>query len=341
MTGTTRIAEYTMSSQEIDGLQERLLQLSSDHESPLNPEFYDRQWYSHTLLPDGLSRFLEDFRRHEPAAACVIHGFPVDDEVVGPTPDHWNRPTSLFGATAESDYFMALCAFALGEPFAWSTLQHGRMIQDVFPIRGDEQRLNGHGSEAFLVFHTDDAFHPDSCDYLLLFGVRNHDAVPTLISSVRDLSLSHHERRLLSGNRFHIVPDDEHIRQLASSAPGHPALRRAIRMRDQPTPVPVLFGAASNPYLRLDGPYMRCIGGEEETEAALKTLHAELDRVRLSVVVGQGSLLIIDNKVAAHARASFTARYEGTDRWLRKIIVSRGLRKWSDSKAEPGSRLVL
>jgi len=34
MTGTTRIAEYTMSSQEIDGLQERLLQLSSDHESP-------------------------------------------------------------------------------------------------------------------------------------------------------------------------------------------------------------------------------------------------------------------------------------------------------------------
>ncbi len=235
---------------------------------------------------------------------------------------------------------MALCGLSLGEPFCWATLQYGRMIQDVFPIRGDEQRLNGHGSEAFLVFHTDDAFHPDTCDYLLLFGIRNPDAVPTYISSVRDLSLSPGDRQLLAEDRFLIVPDDEHIRQLELRAPDHPALTRAIEMRDNPRPVPVLFGAQISPYLRLDGPYMQCVGDDPAAERALEAVHDELDRVQRPVVVDRGTLLIIDNKVATHARKSFTARYDGTDRWLRKIIVSRGLRKWAGNKAQAGGRVL-
>jgi len=341
MTGQTSLAEYTLSGRETDELRESLARVAPSGDSAVDPGFYENRGYAHTRLPEGLHRFLDDFRRTEPAAAALVHGFPIDDASVGPTPAHWDRPPAAAEPTAESDRYMALCALALGEPFAWATLQHGRMIQDVFPIRGDEQRLNGHGSEAFLVFHTDDAFHPDSCDYLLLFGVRNHDAVPTRVASVREADLEPDHRRRLAQDRFHIEPDEEHIRQLTARAPGHPALQRAIRMRDEQRPVPVLFGDASNPYLRVDEPYMRCVDDEPATKAALVALHAEFDRVQSPAVVGAGSLLILDNKVAAHARDSFTARYDGTDRWLRKIIVSRGLRKWSDAKAEPGGRRVL
>lgn len=342
MTGEVLVAEYTLSAREAGRLRQTLARLCPDTDSPVDPAFYERYWRCHTLLPAGVQRFLEDFRRNEPAHAAVIHGFPVEDKAVGPTPEHWDRPMSAVSATAESDRYMALCALALGEPFAWATLQHGRMIQDVFPIRGDEKRDNGHSSEAFLLFHTDDAFHPETSDYLLLFGVRNHDRVPTRIASARDLCLDPGQRQLLSEARFHIEPDEEHIRQLAARMPGHPALKRAIRMRDEPRPVPVLYGASDHPYLRYDRAYMRCVAGNPQlADAALDVLDAEFERVSSPVVVGQGTLLILDNKVAAHARDAFTPRYDGTDRWLRKIIVTRDLRKWSDSVAAPGGRLLL
>ncbi|MFD8689680.1 TauD/TfdA family dioxygenase [Streptomyces sp. NPDC059651] len=197
------------------------------------------------------------------------------------------------------------------------------MVQDIFPIRGDEERESGHGSRAFLMFHTDDAFRPDSCDYLLLFGLRNHDRTPTYVASVRDITLCEADRRILTEDRFHIVPDDEHIRQLELRAPHAPALLRAVQMRDHPQPVPVLFGAPGAPFVRLDAPYMRCIGNDPDGERALASLHAELKRVRRPVAVTPGSLLVIDNHMGVHARESFMARYDGTDRWLRKIIADR------------------
>lgn len=344
MKGEAPIAEYNLSAAEAGELRETVARLCPDTDSAVDPAFYDTHWRCHTRLPEGVHRFLEDFRRNEPAHAALIHGFPVDDAAVGPTPEHWDRPVFPDSQTAESDRYMALCALALGEPFAWATLQRGRMIQDVFPIRGDEKRLNGHGSDVFLVFHTDDAFHPRTCDYLLLFGVRNHDRVPTRVASARDLRLDPDHRRLLSEARFHIEPDEEHIRQLAARRPGHPALERAIRMRDEPQPVSVLSGVSDHPYLRYDRGYMHCAerGGRGAAAAldALDALDAELERVSSPVVVAQGTLLILDNKVAAHARDAFTARYDGTDRWLRKIIVLRDLRKWSGTMVEPGGRLL-
>ncbi|WP_218005150.1 TauD/TfdA family dioxygenase [Actinomadura macra] len=332
--------EYTLNPQEVTDLRAALAGLRASALSPVEPEFYERHWDGPSLLPGNLRRLLDDFRRNEPSAACLVHGFPVDDAVAGPTPEHWERPEG-YGSTIESDLYMALCGLALGEPFSWATLQFGRLLQDVFPVKGDEQRMSGHGSEAFLLFHTDDAFRPDSCDYLLLFGIRNEERIPTYISSARDVSLDDEHRRLLAEARFHIVPDEEHIRQLELRAPDDPALLRALEARDRPRPVPVLFGSPSNPYIRLDAPYMSCAGDDPAAERALDALHAELERVRRPVVLDQGTLLVLDNHIAAHARESFTARYDGTDRWLRKLIVSRGRRRWAGDSTRPGGRIVL
>jgi L-asparagine oxygenase len=339
-TTSTRLPHYELDETDSAALRAALADLRETALSPTAPEFYERNWRSHALLPEGLRVFLEDFRRHEPAAAAVVSGFPVDDDRIGPTPQHWERRTDL-DATEDLDLALAMCGLALGEPFCWATLQYGRLVQDVFPIRGDEQRLSGHGSDAFLVFHTDDAFRPDSCDYLLLLGARNPDRVPTYVASVRDIELDDGDRQMLSEPRFHIVPDDEHIRQLEERAPDHPALRRSVRMRDRPDLVPVLFGSGLNPYLRLDGPYMRVADGDPAAQRALDRLDRALHRVRRPVVIEQGSLLILDNHVAAHARESFAARYDGTDRWLRKLIVSRGRRRWAGDSAEPGGRVLL
>ncbi len=319
-----RTDQYTLNAAEIDRL------LAVQHEilvrglSPVEPEFYEAFADCDDLLPEGPHRFLEEFRDNPASTVCQLHGFPVNDTLAGPTPEHWER-TEGYRATVESDIYQAMCATALGVPFAWATLQYGRLIQDVFPIRGDEWCESGHGSDGFLQFHTDDAFRPDSCDYLLLFGVRNPDVVPTYVAAVRDVELSDADRRVLSQPRFHIMPDDEHIRQLELRAPGDPALLRAIGARDNPEPVAVLFGDDDSPRVRLDVPYMRCVGQDVRAAGALRRLLAELSRVRRPLVAAQGTLLIINNCSVVHGRESFKARYDGTDRWLRKIIVARDL----------------
>jgi Fe(II)/alpha-ketoglutarate-dependent arginine beta-hydroxylase len=317
-----RTDEYTLSGDEVDDLRATLDELSAGGLSPTEPDFYEKYRGFHELLPSGLRRFLADFRDDALSAVCVVNGFPVDETVVGPTPRHWERPEGC-DATIRPDIYLAMCASTLGEPFAWATLQYGRLVQDIFPIKGDERRESGHGSEAFLTFHTDDAFRPDSPDHLLLFGIRNPDAVPTFVAPMRYIRLSDTDLRVLSEKRFHILPDDEHIRQLELHAPGDPALLRAIEMRDHPQPVSVIFGDPANPHIRLDTPFMHCVGDDPEAQCALTALLTELERVRKPLVVHAGSLLILDNRRVVHGRDSFTARHDGTDRWLRKVIVSR------------------
>ncbi len=314
----------TLNEAEVDDALDAVQELAECGVSPVQPEFYQKFEGCAELLPPRLLRFLRDFLDDPEVPVCQVHGFPVDGAVVGPTPDHWERPEGL-SATLHSDIFLALCGSALGDPFTWATLQYGRMIQDIFPIRGDERCESGHGSEGFLSLHTDDAFRPDRADYLLLFGIRNTDVVPTYVAAIRDVELDPHDRQLLFEPRFHIRPDDEHIRQLELRAPGDPALERAIGMRDRPEPVPVLYEDAEGLHVRLDLPFMHVIGEDPETGQALNRLRAELERVRRPLVAAAGTLLILDNRSVAHARNSFTPRYDGTDRWLRKIIVSRDL----------------
>lgn len=332
--------QYILGAAEVAGLRAQAERLRDCYGRPDSPEFFEHAWSAVADMPAGLRGFLEEFRRREPSAACLIHGFPVDDEAIGPTPSHWAGAGSV-KSTADQEISLALCGLALGDPFAWETLQAGRLIQNILPITGDETRQSGYGSAALLEFHTEDGFHPDRCDYLLLLGLRNHDAVPTIVASVRDVSLPERTRELLSQPRYCILPDYEHIRQLEQKDPDHPALTRMRRMSSDPEPTAVLFGDSLNPYLRIDRPFMHCIADDAEAEKALDELMAELERVQRNVVVGPGTLLVVDNYLAVHGRRPFTARYDGTDRWLKKLTVSRDLRRSvSASHSVHGGRVL-
>ncbi|WP_419998140.1 guanitoxin biosynthesis L-enduracididine beta-hydroxylase GntD [Streptomyces boninensis] len=322
---------------ELRSAAEKLLATCGD---PALPGFYDRAQAAEELLPARLRSFLTTYRRSEGAAACLVHGFPVDDARIGPTPEHWRD--AIRGGTAQAqEVWLALCGLALGDPFGWVTLQEGRIVQNILPIAGDEERQSGYGSESLLEFHTEDGFHPNRCDYLLLFGLRNPDRVPTIVASVRDVRLSDRERTVLAERRFHIMPDTEHIRQLETDEPGHPALPQLRRMRDRPEPAAVLSGDRLNPYLRIDRPFMNVLPGDTEAEAALDALMDELQRVQQDVVVEPGSMLLVDNYRAVHGRRPFTARYDGTDRWLKKLTVSRNLRRNFSGYALEHHRVII
>lgn len=319
-----RPVEYTLTAAEV--AQVREITLPDLYGDPRNTDFYEQSWAALEQLPAGLRNFLTNFRRTEPSAACLIHGFPVNDTEVGPTPDHWRHALDVKSVRPQ-EIVLALCGLLLGEPFGWATLQEGSIVQNVLPIQGEETKQSGYGSESLLEFHTEDGFHPHRCDYLMLFGLRNSDEVPTIVSSVRDVNLDPRDREILSQDRYFIFPDTEHIRQLALRDPEHPALERMRHLVTNPVPTAVLFGNQLSPYLRIDRPFMRCVGDDVDAARALDNLMAELQRVQQEVVVGPGTLLVVDNYLAVHGRRSFTARYDGTDRWLKKLTVSRNLRR--------------
>lgn len=275
-------------------------------------------------LPSGARAHLRAFLSGDTAGASLIRGLPIDDGAIGETPAHWGG-IARCRPTIAAERYLASFATVLGEPFTWQTLQAGRMIQDILPIRGDEAAQSGHGSGALLEFHTEDGFHPNRCDYLLLLGMRNHDRVPTFIASIQDVSLDPSYWDVLFEPRFHILPDDEHIKQLGRDNPNHPELREVLEMRDTPPAVSVLFGVRADPYLRIDYPFMRPVRRDWLAHAALDALMAELYRVKRDIVVEQGDLLVVDNYRAVHGRASFQTRYDGRDRWLKRMIVRRTL----------------
>jgi L-asparagine oxygenase len=333
------IIEFDLTEAEVRQIRQEAACVADYFPDPGDPAMYDDHRFIDAGLPARLKTALEAFRRSESAAGLLIRGFPVDDRQIGPTPGHWDHQ-AVPKATLEPELFLGMCATALGQPFAFSTLQLGRIVQDILPIRGDEERQSGHGSTALLEFHTEDGFHPARCDYLLLFGLRNQDRVPTTLASIREVTLCDEDIEVLMRPAYHIVPDDEHIRQLQSRYPEHPAVSKMEDLRDSPQAVQVLFGERERPYLRIDLPFMRFAEDGPEVEGALHRLMAELDRVQRSVVVDQGSLLIIDNYLAVHGRRPFPVRYDGSDRWLKRMMVSRDLRKAAPLSQIVGSRVL-
>ncbi|MFJ6862727.1 TauD/TfdA family dioxygenase [Streptomyces termitum] len=246
----------------------------------------------------------------------------VDPDACGPTPLSWQEPLDS-GRQALEEAQLALLAAALGEVFAWPTIQRGRMVQNLLPVESDREEQSGHGSVA-LEWHTEDGFHPDRCRYLALLGIRNPDRVPTTLGTVAEVRLTDHHRSVLHQRRFLIRPDLEHLRQLARIAPDSDMLRRARAMHEAPEPAALLFGAPESPCLRIDAPYTTAVAGDDEAAEALAAIVGELTRVQRDVVVGQGDALLVDNYRAVHGRRAFLPRFDGTDRWLKRVSVAAG-----------------
>ncbi len=297
-------------------------------------------------LPRSLRAALNEFRLKEPAVACVVSGFPVDDDAIGATPEHWkNRPVQ--SPAIKEELFFLLCGQLLGDPIAWATQQDGRVMHDVMPIKGHEIGQLGTGSITPLEWHTEDAFHPYRADYVGLMCLRNPDSAETTYVGVEDLDLDERTREVLAAAHFPLLPDDAHRPEnRADPRPDDPAAElrersyaRIRRMLDRPEPVPVLFGDTADPYLRVHPYYIAPIE-DDEARQALATFSGKVETHMREVVLAPGDVLFIDNFKAVHGRRPFRARYDGTDRWLKRINVTRDLRRSRDARLAPHERVI-
>jgi Fe(II)/alpha-ketoglutarate-dependent arginine beta-hydroxylase len=325
--------QLTLTSQDNEALFPMLTELATSYDTIESPELVRQAPLLARSLPTRLQEFMEDHRLREPSALCLVGGLRVSEDELGPTPEHW-RDSQFASPALRQEIFFLLCASVLGDVFGWATQQDGRIMHDVLPIKGHEHYEIGSNSLQHLSWHTEDAFHPCRGDYVALMCLKNPDLVETVVCDGGDLDWSTVDVEALFEPEFTQMPDNSHRPENASQSTGDPTIDR-LRSRsftliqswnDDPVKRPVLFGDPHDPYMALDPYHMKTDGWPERSLRAFHGLCDQIEAHMTSVSLRPGDCVFIDNFRAVHGRKSFRARYDGTDRWLKRLNITRNLR---------------
>lgn len=306
------------------------------------------EWSKH--LPKRVVQQLLRFKYHpEELKYVIIDSLPVDDDAIGPTPSHWKDESTQ--STLTHCLIASLYSSVLGDLFSWSTQQDGNMIHDVLPIKGDENEQLGTGSLQDIEWHVEDAFHEFRGDYCTFFCLRNHDNVPTTCGAPDFGNLSKQDIDELFKVQFHIKPDNSHKevnesearrkeREVEECAQVAESYQRMQDWDANPEKISVLFGNRNDPFIRLDPYFM----SEPDTPAAKRALDNIIKVIDASIqdlALQPGEILLMDNYRMVHGRKKFVPKYDGTDRWMKRINVSRDIRRSASMRATIKSRDIL
>lgn len=322
---------FKLLADEVLDIENLISRMLGSYNSVESMEFLNRAAVLARYLPERLAYFLNCFKRNEElSGACLISGFPVNDSAIGPTPSHWKSENGNRLGLRE-DFLLILFSFLLGDPISWDTQQDGRLVHQIVPIQGHEFSQINSASLQTLFWHTEDAFHPYRADYVGLMCLRNPTGAATTVASMSDIRLSDSAKRLLFQPLYAIFPDESHPKLRGESL--QPGKDR------EPEYVPVLFGDFGSPYIRAD-PYYMDAPASKEAASALDDLNQAIEVKLSGVVLRPGDCLFVDNFRAVHGRKPFQAKFDGKDRWLKRVNIARDLRKSRDARRTSSSPMI-
>jgi Fe(II)/alpha-ketoglutarate-dependent arginine beta-hydroxylase len=294
--------------------------------------------YAHEL-PRRIRSIITRMRLAEDPSVIVFSGYPIDDEKLGPTPGDLSAGKTY--STLQEEVLFMLLASSFGDVIGWATQQAGKMIHDVLPIKAHAHEQIGTGSKQPIWWHTEDAFTELRGDYVGLMCLRNPDNVATTICPMNCITLEERQIRLLSTPSFTIQPDESHREKNASQGSVGTASKydKIQEMLRNPEKIAVLSGAPDAPYVRID-PYFMERAENTEAQLAMDALVKAIDERIQNLVLSPGDVCFIDNYRAVHGRQPFEARYDGKDRWLKRINITRDLRKSRAHRKSTFSRVI-
>lgn len=288
-------------------------------------------------LPFRLRKLLNDFRNKRiNDGYMIIEGFPINNHAIGPTPSHWDTSWES-EMTLREEIYQCLISCALGDIYGWLTQENGRFLRHIVPIATDKDEQLGGSSDVVLMWHVEEAFHPQRADMMSLICYRNDEKACTNICSLADLDIPDEYWNILSQPRYLIQPDKSHLpennkSQLWQLDEAHFNKIRAFMKN--PTPVSVLKGRKGEEQLLIDEAFMEALPGDLEAKEALDWLHAHMNERKHAIIMKPGDLLLIDNRITVHGRSSYKPNYGANARWLRRVNITADLRKsyeWKDS----------
>jgi alpha-ketoglutarate-dependent taurine dioxygenase len=231
---------------------------------------------------------------------------------IPPTP-----ATSIIDDSVTPDSIKVLKEYGsiLGHPVSYVQEQNGRLIQNLVPVHKTEYQQISTSSKVELEMHTESSFHPYRPSYVLLLCLRGDDAVATTYADDFDIVPK------LSNEAISILQKKWFTTQIDQSF-------RSDGQPDVHIHTQILEKTNTDWKITYDSWFMKAVGdGSDESrhqaERALQEMRDAVNSSTKEVVLKTGDLLVINNDCTVHGRKPFQPRYDGTDRWVQRMLVIR------------------
>lgn len=257
-------------------------------------------------------RFLEFAAGASHLPELHVQNLPtVPDLPATPEGGSWARTTTGHF----SEMLMVTFTTGLGYPTSYADQRGGSVFHDIYPTRANASKVSSQSNEVDLGFHTEMFFHPMPPAFLMLHCLRA-DPAGVARTGIADLAsiegaLSVADRADLRQARFALDLARLHGSYTYDGRPiSEDDLRPCIPIISDDDAVSFRFEPALTTAMDAEG------------RNALHRAELAADANARHYSLREGSMLVLDNRRAAHSRTSFPARYDGTDRWLRRMMVS-------------------
>lgn len=206
---------------------------------------------------------------------------------------------------------LLLHALNLGHPISFAQEQSGALIQNILPVHKTEYEQISTSSKVNLALHTEAAFHPYKPDYVMLLCLRGDPTAVTTYANIEDIL------RLIDKEIIQYLQYPDYITGIDKSF-----MRPGEKYKE--LFIPILKKINDDEYnFTYDEDLMKPMN--ILSSMALEKLAEAVSKCVKEVVLQTGDLLIIDNNKTIHGRKPFQPRYDGTDRWVQRMLIRKQL----------------
>lgn len=239
---------------------------------------------------------------HRKAIDAIVRSLPTPLSV----DDAANK--TEFGASF-IDHLVIDKALDYGIPYSFKYEQNGAIVQNIFPIPKLASEQISSSSTVELSLHTEVAFHCDRPDSLILFCVRADENAGTTYAELREI--------------LKIIPRwaIEQLKQPNFSFD----IDLSFVMNGSPTEQTIqsIFNETLS---EMTYDYQAVSALTNDAQLALHYLEQAIRICTKVVYLRSGDFLVLPNRQALHGRTKFSPRFDGTDRWLKRVIVRQNSR---------------
>lgn len=247
--------------------------------------------------------WLQEFRLNGRSLSEVMETIPTPDSL-----ESVDEVAKVNRALDLIDRSLLAKAISYGLPYGFIQEQEGRAVQNLFPIKKHESDQISSSSKATLEMHTETAFHPWRPDVVMLLCLRGREDAGTIVATLPDILNGLNDETY---DALH-QPEFETSIDASFGSPETPGTT---------VQTSVLFNNGRS--MTYDRALMT--GRTERAQNALRALSNQINACSQTIYLKSGQVLTLDNRVCVHGRTAFTPRYDGSDRWLKRVMISTRL----------------
>jgi L-asparagine oxygenase len=239
----------------------------------------------------------------------LIRGVDIGD--VPPTPMGEFEESPFFAKTRK--VFISQ-AKTYGFPISFSQEQKGSLIQNIYPKKKMEEMQISSSSKVELGLHTETAFHRFRPTAVLLLCLRGDSNAATTYAHSDDICAKLKPATLATLTRMWFTTSLDDSFRMNGEEDVKITCSILNETPRETYPSPRLFDICYDEALMT--------GTNGQAVDALGELREAIKSSIQTITLEAGDLLVLNNRTTIHGRLPFEPRYDGTDRWLQRMLVT-------------------